>query len=349
MKQPIFISLPNGTKLTIEQNILLCQSPSGELLHLTAGQQKLLRQLAMHLNKPVPFDVLYASYASDCQQLTYIGNINSNIAKMKRTFPDCIKSCIRNIRNIGYCLEGTTVQTASSPKTEDQFLPIIELAGDYYGYYLDPLGSKALLSAYLHIEAIGTTATQSMQLYNAQTEVLPQLNAYLVLGIRSEQILLSQELPLIFSSKTANYKEAFQTFKETLNENEKRCSFGQGTVSADGSLAVMKFALTQGTFEILIDMDNYIKSNRKKEGMADYYRGGMGISIATRCVHGTYCLRLGLIKTTLFNEKMHADHEKILEMLKISDGSRQADWKPLKLSGWLDKCWYNWILNTQLW
>lgn len=325
------IRLENGVIIDIRDESLTCTDVDDTTIFLTVGQQKLLKKLADNLNRTVPFDRLYASYAT-AQQMVCIGNENSNIAKMKRTFPDCIRSSIKNTRDLGYRLEGTFISSASDILPKVTPSPLAELTGDYYGFYLDPLGNGTLLSAYLHIDNIGSADT-------------PELMAYMISGIRNQQVLCDDNLAKIFTLDTFNYEKYFREYKEMLSENDQRCSWGEGTLSYKDNLALLTLTLNHGNWEVFIDMENYLKGNRKKENENDYYRGGLGLVLATRTIHGTYCLRMGLVRKSFFKDSLLTDKEKMAEMFKIMDGSRDAEWKPLKLSGWLDKRWYDLIMD----
>lgn len=334
MKNSKYIYLNSGAAIIIEDDILTCADPSGAEIHLTAGQQRLLKKLADNLNRPVTYDSLYAAYASNDQLLIYTGNANSNIAKMKRTFPDCIRRSIKNTRNMGYTLDGAIDTSPKQPLCTNEPLHITELTGNYYGYYLDPLGEGTSLGTYLHIENAGSISE-------------PKMKAYMIFGIRNNQVLLSKELADVFSPDNRNYEEAFRNLKKALSENDKRCSWSEGMVTSDGNLAIIQLNIDNGhgKWELMIDMENYLKCTREKNEDKNYYRGGLGLVLASRTLHGTYCLRLGLIRKSFMKESFGTGHEKMIDMLKVMDGSKQAEWKPLKLSGWLDKCWYNLIMD----
>lgn len=328
------IYLKTGAVLTMDKDSIICESPLGERIYLTAGQQRLLKKLAEYLNRPLAYDLLYTAYANEDHILTYTGGINSNIAKMKRTFPACIRTEIKNTRNLGYRLEGTFMveETCKSETKSTSYLA--ELTGEYYGFYLDPLGSGAVLGAYFYIENRGSAAS-------------PEMAVAMISGIRSRDMLLSATLRDIFFADTTSYQESFRGYKETLSENDKRCSFSEGTITLDHNLAVLQLHMKNyGKWEIFLDLENYLKGNRKKEEAKDYYRGGLGLVVATNTFHGTYCQRFGMIRNLFIKEHLWTKEDKMTEMLKLLDGSRQADWKPLKLSGWLDKCWYNWMMDT---
>lgn len=339
------IYLQSGVVIALENNRIICRDDDDTVIFLTAGQQKLLKKLAENLNRLVSFDELYAAYASEDQQLTYVGTVNSNIAKMKRTFPNCIRSSITNTRNLGYTLEGSSAPLSEQTEQTETDSPVAELAGDYYGFYLNPLGNASLLNFYLCIRNTGTIS-------------YPQMEAYLISGIRDYNILLGDELPRIFSYDTTSAlprkpKEVFEDFRENLSENNKRCTFGEGTITCEANLLNIDLKMNRGTWKLLLDIEGYLKGHRrKKENKKDneFYRGGFGLTLACATVDGTYAFRFGLFrkdpeKTDLMKNFLSTDHPELLEKLQIQDGSRDAEWRPLKLSKTLDKNWYDMIMK----
>ncbi|MBQ9082233.1 MAG: hypothetical protein IJY28_01895 [Clostridia bacterium] len=327
--------LPSDARLVLDGERLVSYDKQGNEIRLTVGQQKMLTRLAREYNHTVPMADLYEAYTG----LAGATEIAANIAKMKNTFPQCIKEAIRSERGCGYRLEGElktadealSVRHASGEKT-GQFS---DLAGDYYGFYLDRLGNRSVLGAYLHIENAGTADEH-------------ELTACAVLNIRSENAMFGGKIAEIFSQTGRDYKNAFQRVKSSFNPNDRRCSWGQGTVCADGALAdlTLKINDTGARWKILLDMTEYLRCGRGREQENDCYRGGLGIVLASRTIHGTYCFRLGLVRKTLLQKPIPLNNDTMKDMLKISDDSRDALWKPMKLSGLLDKRWYEWFMNN---
>lgn len=321
------IRLANDVIIKIEENTITCIDHNNTIINLTTAQEKLLKKLSDHVNRTVDFQTLYSSYAGEKIYLTDQDIVNSNVTKIMYKIPTVIRTSIKNKRNVGYYLEG---RVQNEDTTEFSYLT--ELTGEYYGFYLDPLGDGTLLNAYLHIKNIGTTSS-------------PQIAAYIISGIRNRQILCSNGLTHLFSSNDSNLKQDFEAFKETLSENDKRCSLGIGTVTLENTLAIIDLKMNHGKWEILLDFENYLKGTRKKKEDKDYYRGGLGLVLASRTIHGTCCLRIGFVRKSFMKNTLCSENKKLLEILKIQDGSRDAEWKPLKLSGFLDKCWYNMIMD----
>lgn len=326
------IYLANGVTLHISNGLLTCMDEDDTIIALTAGQQKLLKKLAETPNRPVPFDTLYAAYTNEDQQLTYAGISNSNLAKMKRTFPNCIRPYIKNVRNVGYYLEAAPQPTDSPRESHNDISYLTQLCGDYYGFYLDPLGTGELLSAYFHIETAGNNDAA-------------QLNAFIIFGIRSREVLFSPELRNIFSKNVLDPKTAVEAYKDTLSENDRRFSYGEGMVLCNENMASIVLNMNRGSFELLLSLENYIKGGRKKEREENFFRGGMGLLISTKTFHGTYCIRMGLVKKEFLKDGFFEKQEEIKRMLKIHDSSETAEWKPLKLSETLDRLWYNLFMS----
>lgn len=343
MKNLQEITLSNGTLLRIEDGMVACWDSDHARIDLTRGQNDIVYKLARNLNHPLSMNQLYESYSGDDASIDNKG-ISNKVHKMKRSLPECIRDTIKSVRGYGYQLDGTLGWNANHDSSsnfvglkvvsEIQFGRVSDLAGDYYGYYLDPLGTGAVLGAYIHIE-------------NAGSALEPQLDAYSVLGIRSEYVLLGDNISEIFKNKGKNYKERFKLFKKGLNVNDQRCSWWQGNVNADGTLAIIDLLKsdTGAKWKIILDIKEYIRCRRDREREDDYYRGGLGLVLATRTLHGTACFRLGLIRKTFIKQAISMNNEDMKSRLKLLDDSKEAMWKPLKLSGWLDKHWYDWIMT----
>lgn len=343
------IRLSNGAVLHIEEGIVTCFDRNLHQFELTRGQQKMLHKLADNINHPLTMSILYEAYTGETAHHDSRG-IRDNVSKMKHTLPKCIKTAIKSVRGYGYILEGVSEDDCNKRMVTHQSQPsenfsvsqsadkrtgrFTDLVGDYYGFYLDPLGTGAVLGAYIHIE-------------NAGAALEPQLDAYAILGVRSEQVLLCEHISALFSKKGINYKEKFKAFKKTLGDNDKRCSWWQGNVSVDGKLAVIDLEKnsTGARWKIILDMQEYMKCRRDREKDNDYYRGGLGVVLATRTIHGTICLRFGLVRKTSMKPSIRMSNEEMKLKLKLLDDSKEALWKPLKLSGWLDKHWYDWIMT----
>lgn len=323
------ILLDTNVVITLENNTVTCVNQDGHSIDLKSGQRKLLGKLAENLNQTVAFHALYNAYAAnDCKAVSD-GSTNSNITKMKFTFPKEIRQCIVSERNEGYRLKGTII---SSPiALSEETARITELAGDYYGFYLDPVGDGTLLNAYLHIENIGTPQE-------------PQMIARIISGIRNHQVLRDPKLTDIMSSKV-NPQEAFKEFRDGLRENDKRCSFGSGTVRCEDTLAIVELTMNRGKWELIIDLENYLNGHREKKNKKDFYRGGFGLVLALKGVHGTSCFRIGLVQKDFIKNSLDTGNKRMMEMLKIHDGNQTTAWNPLELDTKLDKHWYSMFMD----
>lgn len=243
MKNLKEITLSNGIILRIEGNMLWGFDEKRRPIEFTPAQRKILHRLALNLNYPVSAMDLYESYSDQGAQVDDKG-IRDNVAKIKNTILDSVKSSVKPVRGYGYKLIGTqNHQIENSLSVHTEAMPITarspvesaghfsDLTGDYYGFYLDPLGTKSILSTYIHIENIGTVAC-------------PQLTAYAVFGIRSNEVLMGDDLSQVFIGPSEGYHDAFTTFKHTLSDNGKRCSWLCGPICADGTIVNIQLQKT---------------------------------------------------------------------------------------------------------
>lgn len=346
MKNPRQITLGNGTILRIEENMLWGFDSKNCPIDFTPAQRKILYKLAMNLNRPVSMTALYEAYTDQGVEIDDKG-IRDNVTKVKNLISDSVKPFVKSVRGVGYKLIGTygeakdpqqhaTVQTHPFSQEDHSQSPghFADLSGDYYGFYLDPFGKQTILGAYLHIENAGTVRQ-------------PQLTAYAIVNVRNADTLLSDQIAQIFTDSSSDYRAAFKTFKQSLSDNGKRCSLLHGPVDADGTLVdiTLKKDDTPEHWKILLDVAEYLRCKRDRENEKDFYRGGLGITLASRTIHGTFCFRLGVVRKTCIRNAMIQNHDEMINRLKILDDTRDAMWKPLKLSGYKDKIWYEWIMN----
>ena len=342
MKNPQQILLSNGTILRIEENMLWGFDSCHRPIKLTPAHRKILHCLASKLNSPVSMMELYEAYSHQGVEIDNKG-ISDNVTKLKNTLPPSVKPSVRSVRGYGYKLLGTCEQHTEdqhhshlSPEENPSQSPgrFADLTGDYYGFYLDPFGKQAILGAYLHIENTGTARQ-------------PQLTAYAIVNVRSTETLLSDEIAQVFADSSRDYQAAFKTFKHGLSDNGKRCSLLHGPIDADGTLVDihLKKDDTPEHWKILLDMAESLRCRRERKNEKDFYRGGLGITLASRTIHGTFCFRLGVVRRTCMSDAMLRNHDEMISRLKILDDTEDAMWKPLKLSGYKDKVWYEWIMN----
>lgn len=196
------------------------------------------------------------------------------------------------------------------------------------------MGLEQFWGGYLHIEKESGTEKS-------------QMKAYAILNLRKDTILFSHGVMGIFIQNEQSYKTAFLEYKRSLSENNQRCSFGEGCVSLDGNLAIISLSVGRNgaKWNIIIDLKEYLNCPRIRTNENDYYRGGLGLAFVSRTINGTSCFRLGLVRKTFVKEFISLENAEMKARLKLLDDSKDAIWKPLKLSGWLDKLWYDWILN----
>lgn len=337
------ITLSNGTLLRLEDGMVACWDSDHARISLTRGQNDIVYKLARNLNHPLSMKQLYEAYSGDDASIDNKG-ISEKIHRMRNTLHPCIRDAIKSVRGYGYQLAGVLGSNINQENTsefegvnvdsETQFGRATELIGDYYGFYLDPLGKGSILGAYIHIENIGTRDK-------------PQVTAYAIAGIRSKEVLLGNEIANIFNGPVTNYYNSYKNFKKELSDNDRRCSWFQGTLSSDGELATLHLSSVNSkkSWIIVLNVEEYMRCRRNREKDNDFYRGGLGLVLALKTVHGTISFRLGLVRKSFLNKTMSQNNNEMVNRLKLLDDSKDAMWKPLKLSKWLDKLWYEWIMN----
>lgn len=305
---------------------------------LTSAQQKIICKLAINANQPVSYLELYNSYSDNYIEAPNSSDVHLTVSKLKNTLPKYIKDAIVSERKFGYKLIvknfiscGDTIEAtykiSEIPPSIDTDQLLYDLVGDYYGFYLNPLGTGSTLGAYLHIDS--------------------SLNAYAILNLRSDDVLRSDNVSDIFRSEHQNYYDRFLEFQRNLDENNKRCFFSKGSISCDGPLISIDLSVqkdAESKWKILIDSTNYSSSTREHLSENDNYRGGLGLVLASRTINGTMCFRIGLVRKAFRNDFFHLENSEIQARLQILDDSKNAVWRPLKISGFLDKIWYNWIM-----
>lgn len=341
------ITLNNGTILHVGKGIVTCYDYNRTQVELTRGQQRMVIKLAQKLNCHVSMSELYEGYSGNVTLVDDRG-IRDNVAKMKNTLPVCIKDSIKSVRGYGYKLVGTMEKKTNENiakgiravsenvhSTENLAGCLSDLAGDYCGFYLDSYGKGLVLGSYIHIENAGTADT-------------PQMTVYAIFGIRDKEVLLESDITQIFNGVPTTYHDSYIKFKKGLSDNDKRCTWLQGALSSDGNLATIHLASRNSheTRIIILDITEYLRCGREREKENDLYRGGLGLVLAFRTVNGTISFRLGLVRKSFMNHAMLRNSEEMKGRLKLLDDSKDAIWKPLKLSGWLDKLWYDWIMNS---
>ena len=307
------------------------------LIPLTKGQRKMLEKLACNPNQIVSARSIYEYYSEE--PVPEDTKCAGCVTKMKTTLPDNIKEFVKATYGKGYKLECELKEVP----VEEQAPPfwngatiVTELEGDYCGFYLDPLEGKKVLYAYIHITNLGT-------------EESPQMMAYAALWLRSQRVLLDPKLAKIFSGPAGSYADAFERYKSGLSDNGKRCALLSGPVSVDGTMAhihLEKRAAPE-SWHIMLNLDDYAKCARKRKDENDLYRGGMGVTVAYRTQWGTFFFRIGLVRRFFLKRNMIRDVQETKSRLKLLDETENAEWKALKISGHIDKVWYEWIMDSQ--
>lgn len=340
------IILLNDTKLIIDGAFIRCFDSDGKEWKLTAGQQKFINKLQLE-SYQASYEGIFEAYSPGKKGALDDDTIRDNVVKMRSTFPKCIKSNIIAIRGTGYQLKvkNSIVRAtnygceypADSLLSQSKHNVLTYLLGDYYGYYLDPTGIGDILGACIHIENMGDTN-------------IIELKAYAVLGLCNEQRLYDDEIIQIFREPSHDYKGAYNAFYEKLSRYERNCIWAQGEVHIEGNLVTIDLNMSNsvGKWSVVFDLKDYIESQEMDESASERYPGGLGLAVASRTKDGTYSFRLGLIEKELSNPTLHTfESNEMKQQLKIIDGSREAEWKPLKLSNFLDKQWRKWIMKKK--
>ncbi len=339
---------PTGIILYVTDTDFRCVDRNQGEVTLTSGQRKFLRKLACNVNCTVSYQALYEAYSK-----TNVDGDDSAIPgyviRMRDSFRDPprdqIKRSIKSVRREGYRLLGTK-HPWNAPESAISGNPdlsvckmgrISDLAGDYYGFYLDHWGRAKVRCAYLHIENNGSTDA-------------PDLKAYAILGIRNTDLLLHKGIPELFRQNGQYHREAFREFKRPLRDNDKRCYWGEGHVAISRDMVVISLTTKEdgsGKWHMILDIGNYLKCGRERISESDRYRGGLGLAVKLSEVHGSICFRFGMIQKS-FGRKVVENHwEEIPGRLRLTEDVENAQWKPLRLSKWLDQEWYEWMMGSQ--
>ena len=306
------------------------------VIPLTNGQRKMLTKLAYNPNQIVSAKSIYQYYTKN--RAPEGTKCTSAVAKLKATLPTSIRESVKSAYGNGYklvCMEKEVPVEEQEPPFWNGAELVTALQGDFCGFYLDPLGIRKVLGAYIHIKNMGT-------------EESPQMMAYAALGLRNTQVLLDPKLADVFSGPVGTFAEAFQRYKRELSTNWKRCSLFSGPVSLDGTMAHIRLMKdgTPETWNIMLEMKDYFACARERTEEDDWYRGGMGVNLAYKSHRGTFCFRIGLVRRSFLKDHMIHDGE-MRNRLKLLDDSKDAEWKALKISGHIDTVWYEWILHAE--
>lgn len=342
------IHLKKGGKLVFVNGQIICYDADGNKQNeLTYGQQKFLSRLAIHLNLFVSYNDLFYAYADMAEVAT-----NPKVNNVKLGLPECVKKSIDNKRNVGYRLNGQIENgmmldelKASSYMRNAELADMIgnnyrqgrfeDLAGTYYGYYLDPIelpdGTTPVLGAYIRIEKQKDS----------------HMKAYAIIGIRDDKILYSESTEEVFSRNETNRYSAFIQYERSLEGNNTRCFYGEGEVEQEGCLALINLRMpkTSAKWVLIFDLEAYMGCTRAHIKDADDCQGGLGLAMALNATHGTRCFRFGIVRQTCWKESINLNNKAIMNQLKLADSSSECVWKPLVLDKKMDEKWHNWLMH----
>lgn len=337
MDQKRVFILTTGTRLVLEGELLICYDQSGHEINLTQGQQRLLKKLANNVNCQVSMSELYKAYSGEDTAVDDRG-IRENIAKMKNTLPICIKDSIKSVRGYGYKLidvqdsQVKAIELSADPtdciQNLDGHSNFRGITGDYYGFFLDPVGNGSVLGAYFHLEDRG-------DIHN------PDITVSAILGIRDNDILLNERISEVFSETGGDYHQNFKHFMSTRSANNKRCFWAEGKLISRGSVAEIALKTPIGAqWTIWVDLGGYLERTRNE---GDYkYKGGVGLVVALTPSYGTFCCKLGLVRSSYMKSSILLNDPSLKQILKISDTN---EWNPLLLDVRADRYWYNWCMT----
>lgn len=332
------LRLKSGGYLEVTGNDAAYVDGSGLDRHLTQSEQAILAMLVRGGGQTVTYQTLYEGYSSQSS----FGEINQMVADIKTHMYPELKECIRVSRGRGYRLDMTKF-IAEAPAEPAPLLPAVpaepsvpwlkQLAGDYCGFFLDPVGDGTVLGAYLHIENL--VIDGSAHLY---------VNG--VLGIQSDQVLCHPGLPAVFSGDRSRYYGNYHALKKQFSRNDRRCFFGTGEVRAQGTVAVIPMTTSlDSQWTILLELGKYIYYVQNITKSEDYlYRGGLGLLVSLANAHGKFCCRCALVRREFMRPSIRLTNPVIRDMLKIPD---TLSWSPLKLDTQLDREWFNWFMKDE--
>lgn len=325
------------------------------LKELTPKKKVLLRRLLKSANQLVSYSDLFEAYSEE----TYLGISDlSKVTKMIGGIDKRISKYIVATPNEGYTFEvketkpvlvdtslcASIVMPTSKNEplynmTEykpDYVKRMGELEGNYFGFYLDRMGSGSLLGVYLHIDNWGSEQT-------------PDMRAHAILGVQSDTVLFGKEIADIFSDKQDDYSVKFARFREKLTGKDKECFIGTGTIIPHKAIIEMTFgAITDEEWHVFVDIQGYLADTRPKEHDTDNYRGGLGLAFAFWSEFGDTCFRFAFVRTSLRSSALSLNNDLIKDKLKITAHGQGIDWRPVGLSSQLDKSWYNWFMKEYL-
>lgn len=327
----------SGGYLEISGNDAAYVDSVGNDRHLTESEQTILAMLVRAGGQTVTYRALYEGYSKQ----TSFGEINQMVADIKTHMYPELKDCIRVSRGRGYRLDMTKFEseTPPAPVSTPAMAPVEQpvpwlkrVSGDYYGFFLDPVGDGSVLGAYLHIE-------------NLVVDNRSRLFVNGILGIQSDHVLHHPELPAVFSGDRSRYYENYHTLKKQFSRNDRRCFFGTGEVRAQGTVVVIPMTTSlDSQWTMLLELGKFIYVQNIKKSEDYPYRGGLGLLVTLANAHGKFCCRCALVRKEFMRPTIRLTHPVIRDMLKIPD---TLSWQPLKLDTQLDREWFNWFMKDE--
>ena len=332
------ITLDNGTTLTVSEKYVSCRDCDNKEVLLSVEKQRIIRTLANNLNSPVDKETLYKAYT----QSDYCDD-PERVVGMIYKMPNCIRDYILTIRGIGYRLvehlpnkcapkNDTSVDSRETVDKTPQArnCPGI-LTGDYYGFFLDPVGLGTVVGAYIRIEDGGQE---------------PVVSA--VLGIRTDSVLFSGDLAQIFSCPRSTRPELYHAFHEELSKNDRRCFWCSGQVRMVKTVAELTLTTPKGAqWSMVFELGNYLDGGRSKRHHGDdaKYRGGLGLCIALSTQYGTFAGKFGMVRKEFCSAKQSLTNTQLQTILQRSIQDANI---PLMIDPREDNYWYSWFMSEDL-
>lgn len=307
---------------------------------LTGAQQRIL---AMLVQTPgaVSFSRLYESYSKkEADQ-----SVNTKVTNIRSGLPEEIRKCVKSVSGYGYQLDRTKVtltdistrqeRTAQEQLDEGPRIWIPDLTGEYYCFYLDPVGDGTLLGAYLSIE-------------NRGDEQIPDVSVNAILGIRGDAAWARDDFGAVFRNDVTDHVGSLEDFSKELSDNGQRCFLAQGKIKTVGSVAVIELDTPGGEYwGFLFDLYRYLTSPRKTVRKARCYRGGMGLGYALTKQDSSFFFRAALVRKECRKSRMTLSNQNIKSQLTVEAGQYGKVHRPLILEYDLDKEWYNWFMDDE--
>lgn len=321
MKNPQIVTLENGTVLCIEKDQVTYE-PCAPGDKFTVSMQRVVIELARNLNRYVPYEQLHEVYEGRACE-----DMGRNLQRMKEKMPPAIKGAIKTKNGLGYQLAGTPADPRIQPPGNQG--PAL-LAGDYYGFFLDPVGSGQVLGGYIRIE-------------KGECDRDTEMSVSAVLGIRSDCILFGEGVADIFSAEPADRYAQFRSLHARCSPNDRRCFWGEGTVRLVKTFAELTLTTPKGAkWTVMLDLDNYLSGGRGSDpGENGKYRGGKGIYMALATQYDTFSGKFGIIRKNFRKNQIGLKDPKLQALLQTgTDGIL-----PLRVTPIEDNYWYNWFMS----